>query len=97
WKRGKGQRGAECCEQDQHDGEDKPLLAKARRQRRQQDLLLVQRSCRASGGHSCSRVARRAVLRDRGELQLLRPVAIAFSMSFISVCLSHGALPKAPT
>ena len=36
--RDKGQRGAECGEQDQHDGEDKPLLAQARRQRRQQDL-----------------------------------------------------------
>src|SRR5262245_23824903 len=96
--RRKGHRDTECGEQDQYDGESEPLLAPARRQRRQQDLLLVQRTRRSWRGHAGSRLARGAVLSDRAELQVFRPVSIALSMSFISVSLSNGLLrkPKAP-
>src|SRR5262249_14213875 len=79
-------------------GEGGPLLASARRQRRQQDRLLVQRARRSGRGQAGSRVASGAVLSDRAELQVFRPASIAWSMSFISVSLSKGLLrkPKAP-
>src|SRR5262245_1391794 len=93
--RGKGHGSKECGEQDQYDGESEPLLAPARRQRRQQDLLLVQRARRGHLSHAGSRVASGAVLSDRAELQVFRPVSIALSMSFISVSLSNG-LPRKP-
>src|SRR5262249_51248939 len=91
----KGHRGTECGKQDQYDGESESLLASARRQRRQQDLLLIQRARRSRRGHAGSRVARGAVLSDRAELQVFRPASIALSMSFISVSLSNG-LPRKP-
>src|SRR5215467_7152117 len=96
--RGEERRGTECGEQDQYDGESKPLLAPARRQRRQQDLLLVRRSRRSWRGRAGSRVAGGTVLSDRAELQVFRPASIALPMSFISVSLSNGLLrkPKAP-
>src|SRR5262245_49692239 len=96
--RGKRHRGTECGKQEQYDGEGEPLLASARRQRRQQDRLLVQRARRSGRGQAGSRVASGAVLSDRAELQVFRPASIAWSMSFISVSLSKGLLrqPKAP-
>src|SRR5262249_58494854 len=90
--------GTEWGKQAQYDGEGEPLLAPARRQRRQQDLLLIHRARRSGRGRTGSRVASRAVLSDRAELQVFRPASIASSTSFISVSLSKGLLrkPKAP-
>ncbi len=67
--RRKGHRGTECGEQDQYDGEREPPLAPARRQRRQQNLLLVQRAGRSGLGHAGSRVAGGAVLSDARNLK----------------------------
>jgi len=94
WKRGKGSVALKCCEQDRH-GEDEPLLLSSA-QRRQQDFAARSALPVALGRAFLLARRERAVLRDRGELQLLRPVGIAFSMSFNQPVDSRTACSGSP-